>query len=89
MSELFKDFTDAVGGQPTATDSGARQTNGSYDRSDVSDDRISEAIAEYGLEPRPEVVAKVQGMKGDWQAKSGGCGLSVYANRVTTRGFTL
>jgi len=89
MSDLLNIFADARDSQPKATDSGARQTNGSYDRADVSDERIAEAIAEYSLEPRPEVVSKVQGMQGDWQAKSGGCGLSMYAKRVTTRGFTL
>ena len=89
MSELLNAFTDAVANQPKASDSGNRQTNGSYARADVSDDRIAEAIVEYGLEPRPEVVGKVQGMLGDWQAAKGGCGLSLYAKRVTTRGFTI
>jgi len=90
MSDLLNVFTDAISSQPKASDTGARQTNGSYARTDVSDDRIAEAIAEYGLEPRPEVVGKVEGMLGDWQAPKGGNGLSVYAaGSVTTRGFTL
>ena len=89
MSGLLNAFTDAVANQTKATDTGVRQTNGSYARADISDERIAEAIAEYSLEPRPEVVRKVQGMLGDWQAPKGGFGLSLYAKRVTTRGFTL
>jgi len=89
MSDLLKAFEEAHANQPEASDTGARQTNGSYARADVSDDRIAEAIAEYNLEPRPEVVGKVQGMLGDWQASKGGCGLSLYERKVVTRGFTL
>lgn len=87
---LLEQFTDAKSNQPKATDSGARQVNGSYKLDEIGEERIAEAIAEYGLEPRPDVVAKVNGMAGDWQAPKGGKGVSVYATgTVSTRGFTL
>ena len=87
---IFDQFNDAKDSQVRSTDTGARQTVNRYTLSDVGEAKIAEAVETYGLEARPAVVAKVDGMRADFQAPKGGKGLSVYANgTVVARGLSL
>lgn len=90
MSSIFTQFEEAADSQTRSTDTGARQMVNRYKLADVGEASIAEAVEEYGLVARLEVVGKVDGMRADFQAPKGGKGLSVYKNgTVVARGLSL
>lgn len=89
---MFKNFSDAHGSQPKAAKGGnPTQAIKSFTHDAVGnvEERVLAAVEALGLEARPDVVSKVQGMLADFQTPKGAdtsCGITVYASKVVARG---
>jgi hypothetical protein len=89
LKELLGQFDSEIAEAPAGRNTSVNHT---YNAGEYTGSQVAEAIAEYGLVARPDVVKRNRDngntMSADFQGK--GKGLTVYdSGKVCTRGFSL